>query len=449
MSYETLIGNTAITAPVVANASTAGYNITTSTVRPYTLTNMGVNTGLQITAVERKLQIEATLDDVFIDVGADVVFNGKKVSVSDAIVTRLKAIDKGSRSQIIPIVRPLAGPGVGGTAEDMMGSERSQVLKYMKVYYNEYAQGMMGEEWGLNYNDVQVFGLYSQIQPALSKWFKEDTGRQYREALLQRWAWPLQKTGVAKTAAWNPNWCVPNTETGSQPAYDTTLNTFTDQIGTALAAADTGTAGINAGIDLDFLLYLDYYAANVLKIEPVMIGGKKSYLLLLPSPQYYSLLKVTNGQLGSVWQNVTQLSSEEQNFPGIIGRVKSLVICEDQRYPTIEWATNYASHSVTIEYCEPGNDDNRNKSIYNSTSNMAWDIAFLCGANAIVDWEYTPLHFEIEKTEYGKRYGKAAFTERGIQLGATYDVDTETDTSIQNFGSIVIPLAATSLVNVS
>lgn len=441
---------TTITGPIVGTDS-APAEITTSTIRPYTLANMDVDSAMILNAINKKLQYEATLDDVFVDVGQDVVFTGQKVAIPDAVVMRLKTPEKGARTQIMPLLRPLAGPGRGGTDEPQQGYERGLVMKYMKVYYNEFSQALAGEEWGLNYNDLQMYNFYSELQPSLSKWFKEDLGKQYREALLETYAWPLEKTGTALTQNFNPNFFVANTALGSQPAYDSTVsgsNSFSDNLATAAAAADTGTNGVNANIDLDYLLALDYYAQNQKKILPVMIGGKKSYVVMLPSPQLAKLLTTNNGQLGAVWQAVSALSKEEQAFPGIVGRVKSLVIIEDQRYPTIEFNQYSDNCTITAEYVEPGNDDARNTTVYDSSSNMAWDIGFLLGQNAIVDWEVTSLHFESEKTEYGKVYGKGAFTERGVQLGL-YNQDTAADDTALNMSSIALMFTATSIVEVA
>lgn len=456
------VGAETITGPIQANDS-APESITTSTTRPYSLADMDVDSALILNAINKKLQIESTLDDIFVDVGADVVFVGKKINVPDAVVMRLKTGTVGEHTQILPMLHPLTGPGRGGVSEAQQGYERGMMMKYMQVFYNEYSQGVAGEEWGVAYNQVQLFDLYGQIQPILSKWFKEDLGRQYREAALLTYAWPLTKAGVTnmttgKTQHWNPNWYIANLADGDQPAYSSTLNTMTGYIATAMQAADTGTAGVNANIDLDYLLALENYAANTKRITPLTIGGRKSYIVLLPSSQYYKLLSTNNGQLGSIWENVSALSSEEQNFPGIVGRVRSLVIVEDQRYPTLEFngsggAADYAqttiattgpgatasdgASEVSVEFVAPGNEDNRNKTVYDSTSNAAWSIGSLFGAPAIVDWDYTSLHFETEKTEYGKKYGKAAFCERGIQL-ALYKDDATADSYVANFGSIVL-----------
>lgn len=440
------IGSVSLGTPVLAGGITNAA-IDGDTIRPYSLATMDVDTGLTYEAINRKLQIESTPDSIFIDVGTDVVFTGKKIAIPDACIVNISS-EKGARSQVMPIENPLAGPGRGGTAEGQSGYERQVTLEYMKIYYNEYSQGVMGEKWGMNYNDLQMFDFYNREQPRLSKWFAEDTDKQYHEALLERVSWVLEKDGTSISQTYNPNWYIANTEFADQPAYSDNFGTFRTNINTAFAAADSGTNGVNANIDLDYLIALSYYAENQKQIKPVTIGGQPSYLVVLPTPQYHKLLQTTAGQLGAVWQNVTALTDEEQKFPGIVGRVMNLVIVKDPRYPTIKCTNAYANTTHTVAYMEPGNQDARNKSVYSDT-NAAWDIGFLMGAGAIIDWTVTPLHFEMEQNEYGKIYGKAAFTERGIQLGATYDTDTASNLNLKNRGSIVLAFTASTIVAVA
>lgn len=450
MANVVMTGTGTLVSPVLPGGITNS-SITTTTARPYSLSTRDVSTGLTYDVINRKLQIEATLDEVFCDVTSDVVFTGKKIALPGACIMRIQ-MEKGARTQVIPLENPATGPGISTYGTDMRGNERSTTLEYMKVYYNEYAYGLVGEKFGVNYNDLQIFNYYGQEQPKISRWFAEDEGKQYRQALLERVSWPLEATPTSivrgTTVGYNPNWFIANTEFASQPTYSNTPATFRTNINTAFAAADTGTSGVNANIDLGYLEALDYYAQNQKRIRPVMIGGKKSYIVLLPSTQYHKLIQTNSGQLGSIWLNTTQLTSEEQNLPGIAGRVRSLVIIEDQRYPTITCTNSYGNNTHTVQYVEPGNQDSRNKAIYAEASNASWDIGFLMGDAAIVDVSVTPLHFEVQEEEYGKRYGKAAFCERGIQAGL-FDTDTVSNLNLKNFSSIVLAFTTPSIVSVS
>jgi len=450
MANITKPGTGTLSTPVLSGGITnASIDATAS--RPYSFHTQDTDQGLLLDIINRKLQIESTLDDVFVDLGAEVSYNGGKVSIPDSVVMNVSS-EKGPRTQVMPIENPLAGPGLGGVSERMQGNERFATVQYMKIYYNEFFQGVAGEKWGVHHNDMQVINYYTNEQPRLSKWFKEDRGKQYREALLERYAWPLTKDGVVNdttglTQSYNPNWFLANTDFSDNDAlYDPTSSTFISNLDTAFQAADTGTNGVNANISLDYLIYLSEYAAKQKRIETVNIGGQESFVVCLPSSQYMKLLQDTDGQLGAIWTKVADLSEQEQNFPGVVGRVMNLVIVKDTRFPTI--TSDYAgSHTVT--YVEPGNIDNRPSGVYDSATNATWEIGFLLGKGAIIDWTVTPLHFETEETEYGKIYGKAAFTEEGIQLGNTFDTDTASNGNIKNFGSIALGFTAASNVTVA
>lgn len=441
MANITKIGSGTLNTPVINVGMTNG-GIGTSTARPYSLAAMDVDTALTYEAINRKLQIESTLDSVFSDVGADVVFNGKKVSIPESCIMRVSS-EKGARSQVMPIENPLTGPGQVGSNLSMMGYERQRTLQFMKIYYNEYAQGVLGEKYGMNYNDLQIFQYYAGEQPALSKWFAEDEDKQYHEALLETYSYVLEATGTSLKQNYNSNVFVANTEFGSMPAWSATPATYRGNINTALAAADTGTNGVNANLDLDQLIYIDYYAENYKRIQPVMVGGKKTYVCLVPVNQ---LAKMKAQLTSTLFTNLADLSPEEKSFTNVFGRVGNLLLIEDQRYPTVTCTNNYGDATHVVEYVEPGNDDSRNKAAYNAASNASWDIMLLMGKGALVDWTVTPLHYEMEETEYGRIYGKAAFAERGIQLGNTWDTDTAGNGNLKNYGSMAIFLSATSLV---
>lgn len=167
--------------PVLPGGVTNG-NITYATPRPYTLSQMDVATGLSYDLLNRKLQIESTLDSVFEDVGTDVVFTGKKMALPDACVLRISGgKTEGARTQIMPMIHPLVGQAEYGTDSVQEGKERQTTMSYMKIYYNEYSYGVAYEHWGMNYNELQALGYYNELQPAMSKWYKEDADRQYQD----------------------------------------------------------------------------------------------------------------------------------------------------------------------------------------------------------------------------------------------------------------------------
>lgn len=443
MAYVTEVGtsNFSVSDPVLPGGVTNG-NITYATPRPYTLSQMDVETGLKYELLNRKLQVESTLDSVFEDVGTDVVFTGKKMALPDACVLRISGgKTEGARTQIMPMIHPLVGQAEYGTDSVQEGKERQTTMSYMKIYYNEYSYGVAYEHWGMNYNELQALGYYSELQPAMSKWYKEDADRQYHEALLEGCGYVLTGAGTNLVKNYNKNFYIPNTEWGDQPTFSTNATDYRTSIDAALEAAATGSYGVNANIDLDYFGALELYASQIKRITPVTIGGKPSYVMLLPSSQYLVLKRLSDGKLGDFWAKTYNQSSEEMNLPGYIGRIGSIVVIEDMRYPTIR--CDYGTHVHNVEYVNPGNQDSRNKTVYDPVLNTSWDVGFLMGAGAIVDWTVTPQHFETAADGYKKRSGKAVFCERGIQ---TAYWDTDSAVNQKNFSSITLLFSAPSLV---
>ena len=419
----------------------------TKVVAPNSLADMNVEAELKIRAISKKLQMESVLDDIFEDLGSDVVgVEGKNLSVPDAIFLKLEGMATGTRQITVPVLMTLSGaPTVGPLTP--VGAEVKQNLKYATFKYEEYSFAVASEEWGTLANDMAAYGVFEMIQPQISLYMKELRGERIREALLLTHCSIL--TGASspvETAKWNKNWFVANTDIGSQPVYDSTLADFTEAIGDVLEAATTTAGGAEANINLNYLRALDHYATNYLKIEPIMVGGKKTYVVLVPSSQVFKLTSTDSGSLGEFHKGVYRKNEDEMAYRGVIDRVGSLLLVEDQRYPTITQTGSDGSWAIAASFLKPGDVDNRNKAVYNSTSNKSFDIGFLLGKGAVAEMEVQGLHFETESQHYGRDRGTGAFGESGISL-VEYDLDaaSQSDTSRENWGSIVLAMSAPSI----
>jgi len=412
----------------------------TKVVAPNSLSDMNVEAELKIRAISKKLQMESVLDDIFEDLGSDVVgIEGKNLSVPDAIFLKLEGQATGTRQITVPMLMALSGDPVVGP-KTPIGLELKQNLKYATFKYEEYSQAVSHEAWGTLYNDMSAYGVFEMIQPQISKYMKELRGERIREALLLTHCSVLTgATSPVETAKWNKNWFVANTALGSQPVYDSTLATFTEVIGDVLEAATTTAGGAEANISLNYLRALDYYATNELKIEPIFIGGVKTYVVLIPSTQVQKLTSTESGMLGEFHKGVYRKNEDEMAYRGVIDRVGSLLLVEDQRYPTITQTGSNGSWAVAATFLKPGDVDTRNKAVYNSTSNKSFDIGFLMGKGAVAEMVVQPLHFETESQHYGRDRGTGAFGESGISL-VEYDVDaaSQGDGTRENFGSVVL-----------
>lgn len=409
-----------------------------TTKRPYTLAQMDSDAALSLDAINTDLAVSATLQDCFASSVADVIYTGKgKVTVPDSIVMRIDAAPTGAKTVTMPIKDPIRGLPRAGTGEKQAGYEVGQKVRYITAHYNEYSQAIATETWGVNFNDVDKFGLYREANPDLAKYFEEVTGRQYREASLETVTYELTKAGSDLTKNWNPNVFVANIDPWSQPAYDADVATYTNNIITAMQIADTGTNGVNANLSIQFLDAVLNYARVSKRIKPISTSAGNGYLLVLPSNAMSSISSAV-GELGNLWRDVTSLTKEAIEYPGLVGMYKQLLIVEDDRNPTLTATyTDATSGLLAPSYVQPGNDDLRNLEVYNTATNPTWSVGGLYGQAAFCDWTVRALHWEDQIEEYGKEKGIGGFTERGVELALvrsdTLAVNTENQSSIALF----------------
>ena len=423
----------------------AAPGVTGATHRNYSKEDLDV-ASIKYNAIESKLRVTATLNDIFVQSMSDVNFTPEdgKMTLPDQMTMKITA-PSGANTISIPFTDPIAGDPRAGR-DRQSGFEVGRSLRYMDFGWNEESQAVMVTKWGKEYNDLQAhLGLFDRAQPDLSKYFLELTGRQFREASLRIRSRELIKdTGLVQ--GWNPNMFIANTDPNDQPEYTSNIATFNERICDTMEAAAASDVGANAQFSIEFMDSILDYAVITKRIQPINMGGEDRYILVLPSNQ---LAKVSSlvGQLGNAWVDSRGLTDMEMKYTGILGRYRELLVVSDTRYPTLD--VNYTSNTLSPQYVEPGNRDGRNRKVY-AADNTVWSVGGLYGAGAFGDWTKRDLHFEDEPQEYGKEVGVGAFRERGVQLGLLR-TDAQTGglaNNVENLGSIALLFtnASTSII---
>jgi hypothetical protein len=418
----------------------------------------GVDAGLKYDALQKKLQMESLAGDIFEQLSSDLTVEaGDAMDVPNSVFLKLDAVETGARTVTIPLLMALTGaPTIG--AGTPIGNEETQNLKYATFYYQEYSYAVASTAWGKLYNEMGMYGVFEKIQPQISTYMKELDGERKREALLQTHCSVLTTTptvggGAAiQTAEWNKNWFVANADISEQPVWDNTAASFTEAIGDALNAGGGADAasGVAANASLNYLLALEYYVVNYLRIDPIQIGGQDTYVTLLPATQVAILKRNDAGKLGEIYTSMVRKDEDVMEYTGAIGRVGKLLLVEDQRYPTLTVGGVDGSWTLTPQYLKPGNTDARAKAQYD-TGALNWDIGFLMGKAAICEWKVKDLHFETEKQNYGYNKGTGVFGESGISI-VQYDTDegfggTAGSDYRENFGSVVLAMTTPKITS--
>jgi len=422
-----------------------------SPVHAATLTGMGA-VALRKKAWDSQLREDNTLDDCFNYLRQSVDVRMTKQEIPNTIFMQFQTPAQENNSLTFSLSTPLKEAPREGTDEDMLGNEEDLDLLHLTIRYNEIKKAVAHRGWGIDFNDLSGTGLYKTMTPKFHKFFQELRGRRIRECLMLTYASELTKAPVSLTQQFNSNIFVCNTAGGDMPVWDVTSLTVTDgsvdSLGyypdrtyagatsyvediadTMLTASGTG-ATSTAYMSVGDLTNLELYVRKTLLLTPLKIGPNKGYIFLIPSEvAAYLTNPEESGSMGSIWKEVSALSSEESSVPGMLGRYRSLWFVEDERSPTLSVGGASGSYTLQPGFQQPGNNDDRNTDVWANTSgstNYVFEVGFVLGAGALAEWIVNPLAYARESTEYGKFLGKGSYTMGGLQL-ARFDKDTPDD----------------------
>lgn len=308
-----------------------------------------------------------------------------------------------------------------GDLQNQIGFEETLREKSQKIYFNEVSHAVAMYNYGIHFHDHVAYQInMDKATKLLGNYFEELFGLHYRQTLLQRRSVNLTFSPVNQAQLWNPRWFVKNATT--QPAYNTLLQTHTNNIANALISAGTGQ---NATLDANYMNALHWYCTTE-RIEPLDIGGNKGYILTVPSNQKYHALNLDRSDsMANYFTSVNRFQEKEMSvFPegACLGKWLDIYLVEDERAPTITIGGTAAPFTLTPGYVHPGDNDQRD------TSSGARDIGFLLGRAPIIDYYPVKVHHKYDDYNYQKWEGKGGFCMRGGNL-RMYDSEVPTNTS--------------------
>ena len=370
---------------------------------------------LQVIGFSKILRYLSLTEDIFTVLSEN--YNTKKKTVPNAIYMTVDGLESTSHTHRLPMVMPLSGAPTYGNVQSQVSREENIITKYNTIYKNDYSHAVVNQMFGIDAQDKRFYNIIEQEMPLLGTYFKELKGVHIRQALLERYSENLttaSPTNAVIASEWSPNFYIKNLLDSQQPVFSPNNTTYTNRIGTALTTAGTG---VNTICDFNYLMALEHYASYSKRIQPLMIGGKQKYVVLIPANQARFLKDPSLvGSFGSIWTQYNRMNNEAMNWPNILGEMGSLILIEDPRAPTLTIGGTSAPFTLTAGYLYPGNSDRRDTSV------EARDVGFLIGKGALVDWTAESVHYETEDAlTYGKFRGKGGFGTNGCQQ-AQYDV---------------------------
>lgn len=394
---------------------------------------------------EDTLQLLSTSNDIFEQGMSDTigVYGNEGVSLPDSIGMRISSGGDKTKHTFM-VLDPLPGlPGAGN--ESLLGNEKGQNQRQFNAFYNEVKDGISVLQYGVDYNYKNAFGMFERATGQLAKYWSETKGRMKRECLVEVYNRELSDNnpalsgtydaGTNGTQGLNPNWIINGVDPVAANADLTDDAVTADGLPVIAGADDFETATSNlcraittndfAGSYLAFLDTISFMAEDTLMLEP-LADGERKYILSIPYPVWYKYTALnTDNTFGAFFTKVADYPEGTDTYAGEMGSYRNLRIVPDNRWPGFEvsQAPTVASGvyddegQYTTTYVLPGNEDDRDKSVYDSdTSNFVGQLGLLMGKSSYIERMEKDLHFKYEIQDYESKKGIGTFMEVGYNL---------------------------------
>jgi len=416
-----------------------------------TLATKGAS-ALQKTIYDSQLRNDTTLDEIWDRVTDVVDVSLTKIQIPQSVFMKFPTPPRGTNRAVFQMTGPLKEAFKEGDSEYLLGNEEEMDLFHLTIRMNEIKKAVKSRGWGTHFEDIDSTGLYRTINPKFIKAWKEYRGKRIRVASMLRIEDALTKSPVSMKQQFCANIFIPNLDLGDMPTYDITdltvtagsedalgyypdrtfsgADSFVESIAARMLEASGTTSTPKAYMDTSNLDELVHHVTQNIKMPPHRMGNGSGYLFVISSEDAAYLTSPTNtNSMGSLWRDTTALTSEEQSFPGMLGKYKSLWFVMDPKSPTLTVSGSSGSYALQPGFVDIGDTDNRNNSPWGATSgslNYVFNVGFVYGDGALAEWIVYDPQYAKESTEYEQIVGKASYMMGGIQT-AEYDVDTPDD----------------------
>jgi len=400
-----------------------------------------------ITGFDKQLRRRAMLKDIYAPLpGVQGLYNRQEQEIPNAIWMKFdeKAL-QGSNSARVTMKLPLSGAPVLGNTR-MIGTEEGPVTKSATVYRNDYKKAVRVHTYGVRKVDQESYGLYKMHINDLGTWAAEYKGLDIRTCMVQTVGMTLWFGDTQNLAIpfWHPHVYVGGATDANQPAFDTNLTGYTNNIVNSILSAGGGAlTPTNAQTFIFRTMNRLVLMALDKKIKPLQIGGQDSFLFVV-SPHQASLFGDptfnTANSAAALWYQQNRVNQTAQNWNGLLGMYKSsagadVYIVVDQRCPTVLPSGTAEPYTLTAGYVWPGDTDLRNR-----TNPNVRDACMFYGKGAAMEWEPEKLHFVKQDDEYARIMGHGVAGVVGRQQ-VHYDQANPDNTSFEYYGSIMALMA--------
>lgn len=372
----------------------------------------------RIIGFDKKLRMKALPEDIYTLLTG--TYNTEKKSIPNAIIMQIDdAALSDSTEAVITMKLKLSGGGVYGN-DFAIGREERPRTRAVRIFRNNLRKVVTTPGYGVRKLDAKAYKLYEQHIDDLADWNKEHAGLERRQAILERFGETLVYGDTATSCIrnWNMNMFVCGLKkSDARPTYSATTANYTENI--VAKIQDSGGGSIKIPLPSQTL-----NQPNLSNISNFSLDRRLSRLNIpgLPGGRGFvgtiSELQATylgdpawsSRNLGSLYIAKVALPERVQNWPGVIGAYKDILLIVDVRQPTIDITGTSAPHGLSGGYMWPGDDDQRNRD-----EDTVCDTMFILGRAASISWYPEKLHHIQQVDDYGAIVGHGTALVRGEQ----------------------------------
>lgn len=394
----------------------------------------------QIKGWDKKLRMKSMLRDIYgVSTG---LYNSETKKVPNAIyVTIDKSAIEETVSATVTMLKPLSGAGTYGQTT-LIGSEEDAVTKTLTVYRGNLRKAVTTPGYGSRKLETEMYGLYKKHIDNLSVWNSQQEGMEIRQAFVERYGETLVQdtdTSAICTRNYNPNIFVCGLPLNTaSPTYSSNSATYTTNIVNKVIAAGGGSILPTVGQTLNQpnLSNISNFALarRITDLAIPGLPGGRGYFFTMSELQatYLGDPAWSARNLGDLYKSVSALPEKVQNWPGVIGAYKNLLLCVDVMQPTLVPTGSSAPFGISTGYVWPGDINLR----YRDDGDVC-DTCFLHGAGSIFKWDAEALHHIRQNDDYDLIQGHGTARVYGIQ-DPLYDAQVPNMGSWEKFNNVLV-----------
>lgn len=320
---------------------------------------------------------------------------------------------------------------VQGTTDSQEGQEEELVIKYAKLYANEYFKSVAQTHWGKLYEEQDWTGLFETAKPLLSQALGEYEGFLMRSAIISGVSDNLNSAPYSGTFTnlLNHNIYTPGTDLG-WVTYNSTFATYIGAVSTNVLDPEFRNLTYSDLNDIP-----DTAHGPERRIMSLNIDKGKKYFLFVHPKEFSNLTdKDQTGSYGELVASgaIAWKGSEIQDmFPGFKFRPNDrLIVVRDARVPVID----VQPATYDAYYMKLGNNDER---IYTGGTGRLCYANMLIGEEALGMYEPSPSDYKYEKQQYDKYGGVAIAGVKSFQT-IRWELDAGASEDPQQGGSALV-----------